>query len=316
MSSEPIKVNLQALVGTPKMKADDPIMVQCPCHADPAASLGVYWDHAYCFATRRFFRRYESAALLLRDANGKPLWNGDPKTVERAVKLVRPKLSSIQVQRAVSTAVQAPPKPIDPALADTFHRYLLASSEALSFFKSWRGLTEETIERLCVGWTGSAFSIPVFNRAGTLLGLRFRRDDRVPQDTPKYSGLSGRNGATLYSLREIDGLQRRAKADNGDLWVWEGELDFATGHQLGLPSATMTNGAGSLARLPELVREAGLNPSRWVIATDQDEPGEQAAWELCKLLGHAAVRARWDSGYKDISAFNVAGGTVQDIRLT
>lgn len=299
-----IEVDLRTIVGTPR--GNNPIMVACPCHEDPAASLGVYSDHVYCFATRRFFRRYESAALLLG------LWNGRPETVEQAVKMVRPKLSSIQVQRPIQVS-SAVPKPIDKHLADTFHRYLLSSSEALAFFKSWRGLTEETIAEFNLGWTGSHFTIPVpgDSRGGPLYGIRFREDPRVPTDGPKYSGFSGRNARRLYSMRCLVDLERA-----GSVWVFEGEYDSQVGWQLGLPSVTMTNGSGSLLELPTLLKDVGLKPARYVIATDQDEAGEQAAWELCKQLGSAAVRARWDSSYKDISAFHVAGGTVQDIHLT
>lgn len=293
------QVDLRTIIGRPR--GNSPILVACPCHNDPAASLAVYADHAYCYGKRRYFRRYESAALLLG------LWDGKPETVEQAVYRVRPMLGKIKIalpQPEKSSAV----KPIDPALADTFHRYLLASPDALCYFKQWRGLTDATIDEFKLGWTGTAFSIPVFGLGGELVGMRYRADDRLRMDTPKYSGLSGHNTATPYSLVNIE--------DSEDLWVFEGELDSIVGHQLGLPSATMTNGAGSLARLPGLLKDSGLNPRRWVLATDQDEAGEQAAWELKQQLGSAAVRARWDSNYKDISAFHVAGGTRKDIRLT
>lgn len=299
MNTNAIKVDLRSLVGEPK--STHPILVSCPCHPDPSASLAVYADHAYCYAMRRYFRRYESAALLLG------VWDGKPETVGDAVKTVRPLLGKARLE-APKKHIHT--KHLDQSLADTFQRYLLACPRDLGFFKSWRGLNDKTIHELKLGFTGSHFTIPVFGWGGELLGMRYRMDPRSPSDGPKYSGVSGYNSAQAYSIKTI---RRGAWLE---LWVFEGEYDAAVGHQLGLPSATITNGAGSLIKLPEMVLKAGIRPHRWCIATDQDEAGDKAAWELKQLLGSSALRAHWAEKYKDITEFNKAGGTHKDILLT
>ena len=141
----PQMVDLRSLVCNPVPTRDYPIKLACPLHNDPGASLAVYADHCYCYgACRRYFRRYESVALLTG------AWNGKPETVEAAILAVRSKLSSMgTVQRG--TTVSQPEKPLDKSLASTFHRYLLSSSEALGFFKTWRGLKEETIAEFNLG---------------------------------------------------------------------------------------------------------------------------------------------------------------------
>lgn len=309
--SNPVQVDLRALVANPiPSNLLSPVLVQCPCHDDPGASLGVYHDHLYCHGKcQRYFRRYESVALLLG------WWNGNPETAKQAVAKVYSRLDSLPLAQRVE-AVKKPPKPIDNALADTFHRYLLSSPETLAYFMAWRGLKEETIAEFNLGYTGTHFTIPVFGSAGggrqELCNIRYRQDPRVLPDGEgsKYSGLQGRNERALYSVRRMVDIERA-----GSCWIFEGEFDSQIGWQLGLPSVTITNGAGVLGELPQLIREIGLNPATWIIAVDQDEAGEKAAWELQQQLGSAAVRARWDESYKDISAFNAAGGRRQDIML-
>lgn len=306
---QPIKVDLRALVVNPLPRGLSPVLVQCPCHNDPGASLAVYDNHAFCHGTcQRYFRRYEGIALLLG------WWDGRPETVNRALAKVYSSLDSLPLAQRVQAA-DRPLKPLDKALADTFHRYLLSSPETLAYFMAWRGLEERTVEEFNLGYTGTHFTIPVpaGSGGGELYTIRYRQDPRLFSDGEgsKYSGITGRNTATLYSMRSLVDIERA-----GECWLLEGEYDAQVGKQLGFPSATITNGAGALVRVVELIIAAGVKPTKWVIAVDQDEAGEKAAWELQQQLGSAAVRARWDSGYKDISAFNVAGGRGQDIRLT
>lgn len=299
--TEPIMVDLRALVGG----TTNPVLVSCPCHDDPAESLGVYPDHAFCYGRRRYFRRYEAAALLLG------LWDGNPKTVQAAVASVRPILASGRFRGQEKSSAVSTPVPLDRSMPDTFHRYLIASPEDLAFFKQWRGLTDEVIDFLNLGFTGSHFTIPVYGKDGGLRGVRYRADPRVDLDGPKYSGIAGHNGRMLYSAPCFCDIEK-----SGVAWVVEGELDLAAGRVLGLPALTMTNGFDSLTQLPMLLSSAGVKPYRWIIATDADEAGDRAAAALHKILDPLSVRAAWDTSYKDLSALVAAGGTREDIRLT
>lgn len=300
----PVEVDLRALVtASVPSKLLSPVLITCPCHDDPGASLGVYHDHLYCHGKcQRHFRRYEGVALLLG------WWDGRPETVKPALAKVYSRLDSLPLAERVD-AVNKPVKPVDPSLADTFHRYLLSQAADLAFFKSWRGLAEKTIDELNLGFTGSHFTIPVYGRGGELCGVRYRMDPRHPGDGPKYSGITGHNQAMAYCLKTLKIDPWRS------IWLFEGEYDAAVGYQIGVPAVTMTNGAGQIAPIVELAADAGFKPNKWVLALDQDEAGEKAAWELKQQLGSAAIRARWDPKYKDITELVKAGGDRWDIRL-
>lgn len=286
-------IDLRRLIDS-DLYEDKPVMLPCPLHTDPSASLAVYEDHLYCYGGCGYFRRYAGAALLLG------LWNGEPETELEAVRAVKSRLpSSSSSENAVVTR---PPRPLDPHLPDTFHRFLLSDTPTLKYFMEWRGLTYQSVERWKLGWTGTHFTIPIYSQEG-LVSVRYRRDDRLydGEDTPKYQGVRGHNGVLVFDMRRLCQLLQ-------EVWIVEGEYDAMVGEQLGATTFTLTNGAGRLATLPERL---GVQPLRWVIATDQDEAGEKAAWELHRLLGSKAERARFAG--KDLSEFAKRGGKLADI---
>jgi Toprim-like len=305
---KPIDVDLRLIVGEPV--GNLPIMIKCPLHNDPNASLEVRRDHLYCHGTcQRFIRRYAGAALLLG------LWDGAPETELAGVRAVKPLLGKYKNFTPATSSV-AKAAPLDLSAPETFHRYLLSQEDTLAYFMAWRGMTEETIHVHQFGYTGSHFTIPVLTASGTLLQLRYRQDDRQygAFTDRKYTGLTGHNDSRLYSLRQLC-HHPSGTLDIGAIWIFEGEYDSAVGTQLGAYSITLTNGAGQLVKIPPLLNDMGIKPQRWIIATDQDEAGDKAAYDLQKLLGQASTRAVWASKYKDISEYNKAGGTLEDISL-
>lgn len=299
-------VDLRVLAGTPI--GNLPIMIKCPLHDDPNASMAVYKDHLYCHGTcQRFIRRFAGAALLLG------AWDGSPATELAAVRAVRPMLDKLPKS---SPSTEARVADLDLSSPATFHRYLLSQPDTLAYFMAWRGLTEETIHEHQFGYTGSHFTIPVYSATQDLLAIRYRQDDRQfgTGSDKKYSGLSGRNTTRLYDMRCLCDSTRN-RGNLGELWVVEGEYDSAVGFQLGANTATLTNGAGQLVRLPDMLYEVGIRPNRWIIATDQDEAGDKAADDLQRLLGNTSQRAVWPSAYKDLSEFSKAGGRLDDIGI-
>lgn len=187
-------------------------------------------------------------------------------------------------------ALEASSTPLPPVLARLYNSVLMGPNALRAERQVWlqaRGLTPTSWERFDLGHDGKRFVIPVYAADGNLLTLRYRRDDAYDEAGPKYSGMKGRNGLYLYPEPQV-----AAHADwGGDyLWVVEGELDAVRLWQEGQPAITATNGAGQAKKLPALIRARWPNVRHLLIATDQDEPGEQAA----QVTLEAAVEAGFD----------------------
>jgi DNA primase len=161
-----------------------------------------------------------------------------------------------------------------------------------------RGLHLETIARSKIGHDGNRFVIPIFSEGGDLISLRFRRDDAYMEDpTPKYCGVKGRNGLYVYGEDWID-------IDDRALVICEGELDVVRLRQEGITAVTATNGAGQTHKLPKIIAERWPHITTLYIATDMDEPGEEAARQTLKacagLSQFWARRLTWPEG-KDVT---------------
>lgn len=304
-----IEIDLRTVV-MPDVRGSGPVMVSCLLHDDPASSLAVYHDHLFCYGGCGFIRRYAGLALLLG------IWDGKPETEQDAVWELKRRgdLEQIALVSPVVKQVKAKKQQkLDTSAVDTFHRYLLASPDTLEYFKSWRAISEEAIVEHRLGWTGSHFTLPVYDTRSSLISLRFRRDERINTDQNKYSGTMGSNGTWLYDQTALCETVRVA-------WVFEGEYDRIVARQqlgrgTGVIPVTLTNGAGQLQKLPEMLAEIGVYPEEWVVCSDQDEAGEKAALGLIKLLGTSARRAYWPVG-KDLTEFTKAGGSIHDMVLT
>jgi hypothetical protein len=207
---------------------------------------------------------------------------------------------------------------LDPYAPRSFHLYMLKYQQERmqAELMAKRGFTFGTIQRYLLGHTGEYWTIPVYDLEGGLYTIRYRADDEyTTPDTSKYGGLKGRNDTMLYPFSAIAGRRFIEQ-----LWIVEGEYDsLAVNQALALDGArdracvTATNGAESVRRIVELVRETGLDVGRWVIATDQDGPGECAAQDLLdQLAGQDAVRAYWHGG-KDACEYLAAGGSLRDV---
>jgi DNA primase len=104
----------------------------------------------------------------------------------------------------------------------------------------------------------------------------------------KYSGIKGRNETYLYPAWMLD-------LAFDTLVVCEGELDAVRLWQEGIPACSPTNGAESLAHIPELITPY-THVKRLLIASDQDEAGDRGAAKLFEKGGHLykCKRIKWD----------------------
>lgn len=229
---------------------------RCPAHDDARPSMAVYADGTgYCFACG-----YRAEGI------GNLTW---------AAEHVRTQL--------------APPPTWE--LVQTYQRLLWGPFRARLGWLLGRGFRLLSIEKFRFGYTGRAFVIPV--AAGQkLLTLKFRRDDRISEDGPKYWSWRGRPAAG-YGLDQL--FHERT------VLILEGELDAALVRQelwrtdredyvaIGLP--------GVAVQTPALLRQILRRGARgYVVSYDQDLPGARGATCLAAALraqGAAAGVATW-----------------------
>jgi hypothetical protein len=306
-------IDIRLAVGVPV--GESPIKVICPMHTDLVGSLAVYRSNINCFGCGyHVSRRYAALAFLLGEWSGRGDENGQQATA--AVGRVK----AAGLDKFLGTEKQAASivPPIDPYMAESFHRYLLYREDKVEELQAERGLSLGTIRDNVLGYTGTHFTIPLFNLDGNCCGVRYRADGRVcdthEQGYSKYEGLRNWNTPTLYPLRSLRGLHALEV-----LWIVEGEYDALISNQQRSVTLTVTNGAGAVARIVELMDAAlpSLSVNRWVVAVDQDAAGEQCAEKLLAVLtdrGQEVVRAVWDTRYKDLSEYYVAGGSKREIR--
>lgn len=229
-----------------------PIKVKCWEHLDDTASLAIYPDGIYCFGCRFHIQNINKALDYLVKATGQPyVYNGTNEEISK------------KPGREKEVAGYLP-----AALADLYHQNLYATRKERLNWLYERTLTDETIERFFLGHDGMKFTIPVFDRSGRLISIRFRRDDFFDEEGPKYSGITGRNRPFLYP-EQLQSDQREWRV------VTESELCSCLLWQHDIPSVTITNGAGQLHKIIELLRPYD-HITELFIASDMDKAGLEA----------------------------------------
>jgi 5S rRNA maturation endonuclease (ribonuclease M5) len=320
MKVKPEDVDIRLAVGEPV--GESPIKMMCPLHferigqEDDSASLAVYRKNVHCFGCGfHITRRYASLAFLLG------LWDGrgdeNSERVREAVRKLKHRLKKYTNEYHEPKVKYVPP-PIDPVTVEVFHQYLLLYREdrLVDELMTKRGLSDVTVEQYRLGHTGTHFTIPVPHLDGTWATIRYRTDedyaDKNAADFRKYEGTWGRNAPLIYPLSVV-----RELSEVEELWIVEGEYDAIASNQAGNVTLTITNGAGNIAKIYEMVKAQlpNLVVRRWVVAVDQDSAGEQAANALLSVLyesGQVGVRARW-SGAKDLTDYYASGGSKRRI---
>lgn len=264
------------LVVTDSPVGDYPEKIKCREHNDKSASLAVYRDNLHCYGcgfNMGVSRVLNALAYLLKIEPSEAVKIAQRYTVEE--------LDAYR-ERASQEARR---DPLPGSLAAIYHETLMTGRRRQR--KDWlyaRGLTDETLERFQIGHDGLRFTIPVYSAEGSLVAIRFRRDDAYDETGPKYLGVKGRNGLYLYPEHVID-------PSLGYLVVCEGELDAIRLRQEGVQAVTLTNGAGQTPKLPAIIKEKYPHVVVLLIATDQDEPGQEAA----RLTERAALEAGFDA---------------------
>jgi len=183
------------------------------------------------------------------------------------------------------------------ALAEQFRGNL--TQELLAGLASSLKLSFESLRRFHVGWNGSAFSFPMFDPEGRVVGIALRRPDGS-----KYAVKGGHHGLFIP-----------AGIVSGDrLLVCEGQTDTAACIDLGFQAVGRPGCRSTLQQCVELAKR--LAAPSVVVVGDADEEGHQGAAALASAL---AVRCRDvrvvfpPEGVKDAREWKRRGATRADV---
>lgn len=294
----PGKVDLRLAVEEDVI-GDYAVKIKCPQHKDKVRSLAVYPDHLHCFGCGFHLNLWPGPASStpLNDQNPLAFLLG--KTNEEAIALA-PKYTNATLDAyRERAATEARRDPMPGSLALIYNEILLTGrrQQRADWLKA-RGLTVWTIHGNYLGHDGMRFVIPVYDAEENLITLRYRRDDDYCEETtPKYSGVKGRNGFYIYPEQLI------ARAQPETLVLCEGELDALRLWQERIPAVTATNGAGQAPKVIAAIKERYPCVKSFIIATDMDEPGQEAAQvaaDAAVTAGYQVGRIEWTLG-KDVT---------------
>ncbi len=234
------------LLYTNKPIGDNPVLINCLYHHDDSPSLAVYRDHAFCYGCRH--------------------WAGYWQFLDDIEREDAPQAIATEKE----TVFQYTPEEfLDLAKVYNERMYKLGKQD---YWFRKRFFTQETVDKYLLGYAASSYTIPVWNN-GVVQTIRFRRDDAVRENGPKYYGVKGFNNVMLFSPQPI-----RRKV----IWC-EGELDSLLLVQLGYSAITLTNGIRTVSDAGAFL--PSLEPAKVVvIAVDCDDASWEPALDLAALL--------------------------------
>ena len=158
------------------------------------------------------------------------------------------------------------------------------------------GVTIEALERLCTGWSGDAWTFPMRDAAGRILGVRLR----LPSGR-KLAVRGGREGI-FYPVDLPTDLT------DDTLLVCEGPTDCAAALDLGALAVGRPSCTGGVRHVVELVQRR--RPARVVVVADDDGPGRRGAEALASTLLPYVRRVQVVTPpAKDLRAWRQAGAT-------
>lgn len=235
--------------------------------------------------------------ICMRQESGRPIEFRDGATGHLHVlrdrqEHRRPRRHSIRVKAAPLPSADL------GALADRFRASIEDSGR--QWLAKDLGVTWESLDRLRTGWSrqDGAFSFPMMNAAGDVMGIRLRR-----HDGRKFAVKGGHDGIFLP-----EGIE-----PGGRLLIAEGVSDCAALLDLGFNAIGRPSCRGAVRVTINLVRQ--LNPIDVVVAADPDQVGMDGAEHLVRqLICLAPVRIIVPpQGIKDARAWVQAGATPADI---
>lgn len=197
----------------------------------------------------------------------------------------------------IPTSTTLPSKRAEFArLSDKFRDRI--TPDGLDRVASTLGLTPQSLHRLRIGWTGRAWSFPMVDACGRVIGIRLR----YPTGG-KFAVTGSKNG-----LFVPDGLN-----DHSPLLVAEGPTDCAALLDFGFDVIGRPSCSTGARLVVEFV--VSLQIQNVVIVADSDEPGQRGARSLAASLVTRVPRVRVITpppGQKDIRSWKTSGAVRAD----
>lgn len=275
-------IDLRALIAPGKpIRGDKPVTgIKCFMHHETQGSLAVFRDGCYCFGCGHRMTTLEWIAMQ----EGIDIESRFIDVVNVAAEKYAGMLKVLP-RTLEKKEIAAVLEPMSPNLAMAYHSQLGSKRD---WYRA-RGLSDIVIDEMQLGHTGRAFSIPVWSASGQLQTIRYRRDDALRSDGPKYWGTEGRNPVWLFNEKALSFTS--LKPNDFVVAICEGELDALRLWQEGIAAVSATNGAGAFdeAFVPmfRLVRQV-------LVCLDQDEPGQENAVRVAKMFRSKAKIVKWD----------------------
>ena len=127
------------------------------------------------------------------------------------------------------------PMPISDSLVDTWHTNLMMTPSALKYVQETRGLSDEVIRKLKIGYDGDRFTFPIYNQYELCVNVR-RYLPGASDGDKMINFKKGYGSARLFPLSAF-------KEDI--VFLSEGEWDMGVLNTQGLNTATQTAGCGT-----------------------------------------------------------------------
>jgi len=166
-----------------------------------------------------------------------------------------------------------------------------------------RCLPNNIIDKFKIGWSGSAISIPIYNKKGEYIFFKYRKDPDELSDKPKSWYDTGAE-ASLYGWENLTN-------NKPFLVICEGEFDRLVLESNGIPAITSTGGAGTF-------KDEWLSYFKYIsslyICLDSDSAGLSCAQKLLERLPQARFvsLSGLPGGKKDITDFFMMGKVQAD----
>ena len=186
---------------------------------------------------------------------------------------------------------------IDPALGGLAMAYQKAiTAPQLAKFAESLGVSDESLRRLGVGWSGKAFSFPMRAAGNLVVGIRLR--DMAGH---KWATAGSRNG--LFIARDLP--------PRGTLWIVEGPTDTAACLTMGLNAIGRPSNTAGLEFLTGYIGR--FIPRRPVIILRNNDPEGSVAF-IHTLAGAESLRAEL-MNRKLASSVEVVCPPAKDVRV-
>ena len=187
-----------------------------------------------------------------------------------------------------------------PDLAAVAYQYQESVGNAdLQQLSSDLGVSMASLRRLCVGWTGWAWSFPMSDHTGSVRGIRLRK-----RNGAKSAIKGGREGLFIPT-----GLSCHDR-----LLICEGPTDTSAMLDLGFGAVGRPSCTGGTRLTIKLARRLGLREA--VVVADHDSVGERGARDLAARLMPRVRGVRVitpPDDIKDARAWVLAGATRADV---